>query len=168
MDINPYGAPGAQLERVASNTPTGLSVTEAMIASLGQTRPWVLFLAVLGFIGSGFMVLASLVMLVAGGAGAAMGQGGAEMPFLATLGIFVLYVAMAALYVYPSYQLFKYGAAIGRIRLTGAEAIEEALRRQKSFWRFLGIATVVVMALYIVAIPIAIGVAAFAGTMAAP
>jgi hypothetical protein len=165
MEYNPYNAPAADLERSTAGKATELSVTQDMIESLNQTRPWVIFLSVLGFIGAGFLVLGAFFMLVAGILGSTVGgaTGAGAMPVAATIGLFFAYLVLAVVYVIPCVQLVKYGMAIGRIPGEGAAAIEDSLRRQKGFWRTVGIMTLVMIGLYIIAIPVALVVAFAAG-----
>lgn len=150
-NFNPYKAPETELEGKQASRPTDLSVTENMISALKQTRPWVLFLSILGFIGAGFMVLAGLMMLVLGVVGSSIGTGGDGMPVAASIGMSAMYIVMAAVYVIPCIFLIKYAIAIRRIGLGGAEAIEDALVRQKNFWRNLGIMVLVLLGLYFLA-----------------
>ncbi len=145
---NPYEAPASDL----SLTPTGTSeegYTSTMLQSLKETKPWVRFLSVLGFISTGLMVLAGLVTIVAGSFAPSMGAGLGALLGLA-------YLVMAAIYIVPLVHLHRYANAIGRAALgAGTEAVEEALSRQKSFWRTVGIITLVILGLYVIAIIIA-------------
>ena len=85
------------------------------------------------------------------------------MPIAVSIGVSVLYIALAAVYVIPCLHLIRYGIAIGRIRLSGGEAFEEALTRQKSFWRTLGIMVIAIMGLYFVGVVVAAVVAVVFG-----
>lgn len=70
----------------------------------------------------------------------------------------LLYAAMGVFYLFPSIKLWKYGSAILRLMGTGSNAdLVEALDQQRSFWKFVGIMILVMIALYIVAIIGAIG-----------
>jgi len=126
-----------------------------MIEALRQTKPWVTFLAVLGFIGCSLMVIGGLVMLVSGAAIGGM-KGGA---IGGALGL--VYILMALLYFFPSYYLLQYGGGIKRFMLSRTSPdLESALNSQKSFWRFVGILTAIVMCIYAVVLVVAIVAAA--------
>jgi hypothetical protein len=146
----PYGAP-----------PAG-NVSEHAVELLRQTRPWVLFLSVLFFLASGFMLLAGLGMVALG---AATTTDAAKFsPAL----IGLVYVPLAFLYVYPAIKLWKYGSAIGQLVASRSAAdLEAALGQQKSFWKYSGIAAIVVIVLYVVVfgVALAIGVASGLGKM---
>jgi len=148
-DYDPYKVPNADLEGARENRSTGLEITQGMIGALNKTRPWVIFLAILGFIGAGFMVLGGLGLAGAGIIGASVGNGPEPMPIAASLGLAALYILLAVLYVVPCLSLVRYGMAIGRIKVAGGPAFEEALHNQMRFWRVMGIMTLVVMGLYI-------------------
>jgi hypothetical protein len=155
---NPYAAPIVDQERLpTANLPGDGQVTPAVLDAMRQTRPWVLFLGILGFIGAGFMVLGGLAMLVAGSA-----MGGAEVGAVAAL-----YIVLAVVYIFPSLYLYRYASSI-KMLLTGygVHALEEALTHQKSFWKLVGIVTAVSMVLYFVGIIVFVIVGA-AGAMSA-
>lgn len=135
-------------------TSIALSVTDSMLGSLRQTRPWVMFLSIMGFIFSGFAVLGGLWMFFAFSLMGAMPHHGDVPALLNPLfgTIFgVLYLGMALfLYLIPCIILFRYSTAIGRIAGTdGQMALEDALLRQKSFWKYMGILMIVMLALYV-------------------
>jgi hypothetical protein len=124
-------------------------VTPGMINALRSTKPWTMLLAVLGFISIGFMVLAGLGMalfssLIPGvrGQGAVMG---------------LVYIVMAVLYFFPALYLVKYSSAVERFLNTGMPAdMESALTYQKSFWKFVGILSLIGIGFMILGIGAAI------------
>jgi hypothetical protein len=141
-EYDPYRAPVADLGGVRSDSAVGnAAVPSEVVELLRQTKPWVTFLAVLGFIATGLMVLGGLIITAAGGLG---GQKGS---FPAALGL--LYVGLGIFYVFPSLFLLRYGNAIRELTVGGGvPALTEAIKQQKSFWRLVGIMTVVMMCIY--------------------
>ena len=118
---------------------------------LERTQPWVRFLAIMGFIAAGFMVLFGLVV---GAAGAATGN-------YQTLGIMVMYPIMGVIYVFPSIFLMRYADRIKTFVASGQEQdLAGALDAQRSFWKFAGILTIasIVISLLFVAIAVMVGV----------
>lgn len=162
---SPQSVPGSVYAPPAGsiiNTPSkSAEVSHGTVEALRQTRPWVLFLAILGLVVTGLMLLGGLVML-AGGAVAATqaassmgpsgpGAAGFMGGFMAVMA--VMYLVMAVLYLFPIIKLFKYAGAIARLSRSGAvRDLEDALQQQKSFWKFLGIMVLVIFTLYILAI----------------
>jgi hypothetical protein len=53
------------------------------------------------------------------------------------------------LYTPPAVHLWRYAASIQQLQTgSGQQALESALRNQKSFWKYVGILSCVMMALY--------------------
>ena len=85
--------------------------TQLTIDVLRQTKPWVMFVSVLGFLGSALCALAGVGMMVIG----AFGGMGAHTPAFPALALGAIYLPLALLYIYPSMKLWSYGSAIGRL-----------------------------------------------------
>ncbi|MCC6682875.1 MAG: hypothetical protein IT445_18410 [Phycisphaeraceae bacterium] len=114
-----------------------------------QTRPWVKFLAILGFICCGLLVLVGFFMLAAGAA--------AGKP-IALLGI--VYAGSSLLYYFPAKFLLEYAAKISAFQQAPSiDALAAALTRQKSFWKFMGILMVVVLCFYAIMLVLMIALA---------
>ena len=144
--------------------PSELKITSHMIDSMRSTRPWVMFLSVLGFISVGFMVLAAMIIMVVG---SVLPQHFDGFP-AALMGI--MYIFMSFFYLVPSIYLFRYSSAIGRfLDSMAASEMESALSYQKSFWKFVGIVAIVMFVFAIlgiiaaIAIPMIIGIQGTAG-----
>jgi hypothetical protein len=160
--MNPYsppGAPGLYPDADANYAAVPqASVSEGTVDLLRQTRPWVMLLGILGFIASGLLILVGVFL-----AGWAVLAPGAK-PAQAAIGL--VYVPVAFAYIYPAIKLWSYGTAISRLMASRASTdLEDALGQQKAFWKFSGIAAVVVLGLYGVgtAVLIAFGALAAAG-----
>ena len=143
-----------------------LSLNELAIDALRESAKWCMFLAIVGFIGLGFMVLAGAFMSVAMSAmpdnpaiGNAMGPLGAVKAYIG-----LIYILFAVLYFFPIYYLYKYAAGTKRaVQTENSDELSDALVNLKSHHKFLGITTIVLISLYIL---IFIGAIIFAATMA--
>jgi hypothetical protein len=126
-------------------------VSAGTVQALKETRPWVKFLAVLGMIGTVLMLLGGIGGLAAFTFAASGSSGlGPWGPGMVAL-MAVLYLAMALLYIYPILKLFKYSGAITRLSQSGSvRDLEDALGQQKSFWKFIGILTLIMVVIYLV------------------
>ncbi len=130
-------------------------VAEEVVAILRSTKPWVRFLSVLGFLGLGLLVLGCLAILVI-----PMGPMG-SMPIGPRIGASFAYLLMGLVQFPAVLFLSRYASRISRLAGTNAPIdLEDALRAQKSFWKYLGILTLVMMILYLLII---VGVLIFAG-----
>ena len=144
MSDNPYQTP----QVIAGSIDAGGAdpKLERAVSMLRQTKPWVRFISVMMFIGSAFMVLGGLIMMISGAAGVGPAAGVGAV-------IGVVYIVMALFYIIPAVFLWRYADRIALFvqeRSTGALA--SALEAQKSFWKFVGILMLVVMAIYAVII----------------
>jgi hypothetical protein len=159
---DPYRPPRANLSQrpVAA---ASAAITRNMIDSLVKTRPWVLLFGILMMIGCGFLILGGIAMFALGGMAGLGGEGFGPM---AGAGIGAAYLVLAALYFFPALYLIRYAGAIKRIGPANPAAMEEALAQQASFWRFVGILTVVVTLIYIVAIAVFAVIAAMGAASA--
>jgi hypothetical protein len=146
---NPYQPPQMDVPALAPEaTSDPAAVPDHIVEHLRGTRPWVFFLAVVGFLGGGLMVLAGLAMLVMSSA--------AKLP--AWLGL--IYIVLAAVCILPSVYMVMYGSSIGRLmRDPRMERLGAALAAQRTYWKAVGIMCAVMIALY----PIVIVVAVVAG-----
>lgn len=147
------------------------SVSPALAEKLHQTQPWLRFIAIMTFIGSGLMALGGLGMLAVGvisnrvpaDADKPAGPSGAMFAGLA-----VFYFVLAIVYVFPALHLLRSARAIRDLAADGSEASAlRALEGQRRFWKFAGICLIVMLALYVIAILAAILIPLLAGLQAA-
>ena len=135
-DINPFRAPVQASTPSATNSELDGNET-ALI--LQQTRPWTLTIGVLMIVAAAFMVLGGVGMLV-------VGATGGQVEMMAIAGFYVL---MAAIYVIPAMLLLKYSSRISDYVASPDPAkLNLALTSQKSFWKFCGVAALIMVGLY--------------------
>jgi hypothetical protein len=149
--LNPYAPPQADLRDVRPGATFQAAVPFEVVEALRQTKPWARLLAVLGFIGIGFMVLASLAMLAFE---SSMKIG---LPRGFGVGMMAVYLFMAGIQFPAALFLNRYASRIGNLLSSQAPSdLQEALVAQKSFWRYIGILTLIVMCIYILIIAFAV------------
>ena len=142
-------------------------MTDSIVTSLRKTRPWVLFLSILGFISTAFMVLASVPMLLSSvmmggveGADAALGMYGNGL----MTGMGVMYLVMALVYFMASLYLLRYASSIKRaVNSLVVVDLEAALGQQASFWKLVGIMALLFLVLMVIMMVAGIGGALFMG-----
>ncbi len=72
------------------------------------------------------------------------------------------------MYIAPGMFLWRYASAIQSLKASATAArLEDALKHQKSFWRFLGILTAIAVVVGILGIGLAVVVGALGAMMAA-
>jgi hypothetical protein len=156
---NPYAPSAADPSLQSQGT-----VTPAMVQSLRATKPWIRFCSILGFIITGFVFLAALMMGAGGGMMASsMPDSGTGIPMGGLYAaLAVAYVLMGFLYLFPSLKLWKYGNRIVDLMSShSVQDLEAALDAQRSFWKLVGIMVAVFIALYILVIGVVVVVGTF-------
>ena len=120
---------------------------------LKETAKWTKFLAILGFVGIGLMVLGSLVMLFA--PSSLMSNG--DFPFGGKIFMMLLYLAFAVLYYFPISYLYQFSENTKKaIENNDNNAIRDAFEFLKSHYKFMGILTIILLSFYAIIIFIAL------------
>jgi hypothetical protein len=151
---NPYAPPQPAFDLGPEAPVDAGAVPDTIVEQLRGTRPWVIFLSIVGFLGAGFFGLMGIIFLGMG----SIGGPTAKLP--AAFGL--IYIVPAIAMIFPSVGLLRYGSAIGRlVRDPRTERLIVALDHQRAFWKLVGIITAVMIALYPIAfVALAVFVAA--------
>ncbi len=130
----------------------GLVINNQMRQDLLTSAKWGKFLAIIGFIGLGFMIIGAFGMFAVG----------SNMPsnvpgFNPTL-IALIYLAMAVLYFFPIYYLLQFSNKIkDAITTTNNMSMQEAFSFLARMYKYVGILTIVIIAIYFISISLLIG-----------
>jgi len=135
-----------------------LTINNEINAYLVETTKWGKFLAIMGYIGMGLLVLAGLFVMVGF---SALGEF-AKMPF--PMGAFgIVYILIAVLYYFPVSYLQKFSdQAKQAVTMNDQGMLNSGFANLKSLFKFMGIFTIVVISLYALILVIAIPVALLA------
>ena len=116
---------------------------------LKETAKWTKFLAILGFVGIGLMVLGSLVMLFA----PSSLMSNEDFPFGGKIFMMLLYLAFAVLYYFPISYLYQFSENTKKaIENNDNNAIRDAFEFLKSHYKFMGILTIILLSFYAIII----------------
>jgi hypothetical protein len=151
MSVQDAYAPPRSVVRDVNGSVGGMS--DGVIAALRKTRPWVLFMAILGFIGTALIAISSISMIVGGSMmGSATGMEAVGMPGMGfMIGMGVVYLLLGVVYFMASLYLLRYAGAIkSAVTSLNMGELERALEAQASFWKLVGILTIVSFVLMIV------------------
>lgn len=115
---------------------------------------WGKFLAIMGYIGMGFMILAGFFMMIA----MPFSEQSADFKFPTGL-IGVLYLLIGIIYFFPVTFLFRFSEKTRQGLITqNINTLTSGFANLKSLFKFMGILTIVMIAIYIlflfVALPI--------------
>jgi hypothetical protein len=121
-------------------------LTSAAVGFLQESAKWSKFMAIIGFIGIGLMVLVSLFMAI--GFSAMSASTMPELPF--PMSVFsILYVLFAAIYFFPVYYLYQYATKTSAaLHSKNKQLLADGLENLKSHHKFLGIFTLIIVSLY--------------------
>lgn len=114
------------------------------LSFLTEIRKWSMFLAILGFIFLGLLVLMGLFIILAGSLFGGY-LGGMERVL-----IFFVYILIGGLYFFPIYYLLKFSVNMKKaIEQSEQKDMTSAFEYLKSHYKFIGIFTIVVLSLYV-------------------
>ena len=139
-------------------------LSEKGLKYLGQTGPWVRFLSVMFFICIGFMVLGGLAMLIVGMTGTLLGKSNPAYTALpgGTVAAGLVYIVTAILYLAPAVFLSRYASTIKKMRNEpSSQTLEDAVKYQKSFWRYTGVFVAIVLVVLAAALAFSFAVGVF-------
>ena len=135
-------------EKMMSPDSTGLTVNERMKFDLLSAAKWAKFLCIMGTIGMVLLVVIAVMMIFFS---AVLSGVAPNMPFGAFVGF--LYLFMAALYIYPIVKSFQFANRTKAACLTGDEnELARGFAGLRSLLRFIGVLTIICMALYVLII----------------
>ncbi len=137
---NPFAPPGVNVNDPAI-VPSWEGVPPSVVVILSQTRPWLRLLL-------GLMVTVGALAVVWMVRWAVYGMMRKGYPLFAYSGVgFLILVAITI--IMPAVYLARSAQAIRRLQTGGGvPALEDALRSQHSFWRYVGLLTLALVAIY--------------------
>lgn len=125
-----------------------LELNEDALTELTQIRKWAMFFSVLGFIFIGLMAFAGLIMFAMSSSLAGAGLGKVPMALIG-----ILYFALGIIYILPVIYLYRFSVdAKNAIESKDAVLIASALKSLKKHFRFIGVFTIGIFGIYILAI----------------
>ena len=131
-------------EEILNQAPAGLQVTESARLDLLSAAKWAKFLCIVGCIGAGLMLLFGILMMVFG---AALTQYMGDSPLGGVMGL--LYVVIAAIYIYPLIKGFQFANGAKAACLTGDSAqLARSFSGLRSVLVFSGIITIIFLVIY--------------------
>ncbi|HKJ43606.1 MAG TPA: DUF5362 family protein [Sunxiuqinia sp.] len=139
-----------QPERPVQPETKSIELQKETLNFLNETRKWGYFLAIMGFIVIGLMVLAGLFMglVFSTFKPAAMGN----MPFPPYI-FAPVYILIGLVYLFPTLYLLRFSTWTKKgLEAMSTENIHQAFRNLKSLFRFIGIFTIVMIGLYVLII----------------
>ncbi len=136
-------------EQQNPNDYPGMILTEESKHYLVQTAKWARFLAIVGFVMVGFLVI---VAFFAGAFLAAL-DSDEELSAIGTGSLTALYLVLAIVYFFPVWYLFRFANRTREaIKDEDSELLAAGLEQLKACIKFVGILTIIVLVFYFLAI----------------
>jgi MFS family permease len=144
---------------VSTSSLFNLSIDPVTKAHLSETAKWARFLAIVGFVFLGLMLVFGIFLssFMATMFGSYDTYGGSGFMSAFGVGMAIMYIIIAALWFFPLLFLLRFANRM-RTALNGndQQALNISLQNLKVFFRFIGIMTIIILALYALAIIISI------------
>lgn len=118
-----------------------LKINNSIKENLITAAKWARFLAIIGFVFTGFMGIVSLFLLVT-----AMASGIGMLMFMA-----VVYIGLTAVMIFPALYLIRFAGSTEKgLNSNKQGEFDYGIQNLKSLFKFTGIYTIVIIALYII------------------
>ncbi len=113
---------------------------------LKETAKWAFFLSIVGFIGIALLVIVALFATTIFGS---IPQT-AEIPFDIGKFIAIVYLILAAIYLFPVYYLMQFANKMkAALSLQEDELLTESFQMLKSHYKFVGVFMIIILSLYV-------------------
>ena len=161
---NPYKSPQAEISSEEGGSAG--SLTETMVSYLKDASPWMRFVGIMGFVGAGFMAMGALGVISASPFIANIPGIPGVWGAAALIAVGLVYLGAAVLLFFPARFTYFFGEKIRRFLRSNSEAeLEGAFKNNRSLWKFIGILTIVNIAVIPVFIVVAVVAAVYTALM---
>lgn len=127
-----------------------LRLNEMCKAHLREAAKWSKFLAIVGFIGIGFMVLVGIFMgTLFNNSGMSEVPGMEAFNTMGTTFLMILYIIIGLIYYFPIKYLYDFSIqAKSALDLSDSFLLEDAFSKLKSHYKYIGIMMIIILSLY--------------------
>ncbi len=154
------------MENIQENTLENkkIEISQHSLGYLETTRKWTMFFAILGFVIVGIMLILGLVAgsfltsFTSRMSGIEGMEGGSAVGGITSIFVFIFILIFAVIYIFPLIFLFRFSRHTkNAVANLDSQQLELGLKSLKSFWKYMGILTIIVLAIYILILLIAGG-----------
>lgn len=136
-----------------------LQISEQTAVVLSQSARWAKFLSIVGFVMTGFMILASFILP------GLLARNTYAMPDMVfpVQGLRINFIIMAVLLFIPCLFLFRFSTRMKEaLENNRQDLFEDSFQNLKSTFKFYGIVTIIVLSIYTLALLVGMLIAMFA------
>jgi amino acid transporter len=125
-----------------------IEIEQETLNDLNTTRKWSMFMAILGFIFLGLMLI---VGLLAGTFLSALSPGGGMK--VGGVFSFIMFLIIAVIYFFPVLYLFRFSRHTGNaVASLDKTELHKAFRNLKSYFVYIGILIIIILSLYLISL----------------
>jgi hypothetical protein len=129
-----------------------IEIEHETLKHLNTTRKWAMFLAIIGFIILGLIVI---IGLIAGTFLTAFNSGGKDLGIPESL-MFIPILLLAVIYFFPVLFLFRFSKHTSHaVQTLDKMEFHKAIKNLKSCFVYIGVLTIIILSLYIVILIVA-------------
>jgi Na+/melibiose symporter-like transporter len=126
-----------------------IELEEETLVDLDKTRKWTMFLAILGFIGIGVLLI---VGIFTGVFLSVFNKGNTATSFPGWL-VCIIIIAASAVYFFPMLYIFRFSKLLSGVsRNPDKENLKKAFKNLRAYFTYMGIFLIVVLVMYIIAL----------------
>lgn len=126
-----------------------IEIEQKTLNNLNTIRKWTMFIAIIGFILLGLLLI---IGLIAGTFLSAFKLGETDLGIPESLGLVVVFV-MAVIYFFPVYFLFRFSKhTANAVQTLNKEELHKAFKSLKSYVVYLGVLIILGLSFYVVAL----------------
>jgi hypothetical protein len=145
--INPYESTQTDLDEQKPIVSQGV-FTSAMIVHLKAAAPWMKFMGITSFVGSGIVIIVGILMFFLPVLGEEFDVTESVFSALINSAFGFFYLAYGAVSFFPAMFLYRFASKINLfIKTKNERAMENALQNNKSFWKFYGVLAIILLAI---------------------
>lgn len=130
-----------------------IEIEQDTLRDLDTTRKWSMFMAILGFIGIGIILVLGLF---AGVFLSVFKGGNAELGITESLLVFLLIILISAIYFFPVLYLFRFSKHTSNaVRTLEKAELHKAIKNLRRYFVYLGVLIIIVLVIYVIAFIVA-------------
>lgn len=141
-----------------------IEIGQLSLGYLETTRKWTMFFAILGFVVIGILLILGLVAgsfltsFTSKMSGMEGMEGSPAAGGIASIFIFIGILIFAVIYFFPLFYLLRFSRHTkNAVANLDAQELELGLKNLKSYWRYIGIFTIIALSFYLIILIIAGG-----------
>jgi len=118
------------------------------LKDLDRTRRWTMFLAILGFIGIGVLLI---VGIITGVFLSVFNKGDTASSYPGWL-VCIVIIAASAIYFFPLLYMFRFSKFIsGVVKTRNTDELKRAFKNLRSYFTYIGILVIALLVIYVIA-----------------